>query len=88
MPSKPAGARPKAPPLTSDQRNSFLAASLGWTMDAFDYFIVVLVYTDIAKDFGVSLTNWPSSPPPRSSCGRSARSCSDCGPTGSAAGCH
>jgi SHS family lactate transporter-like MFS transporter len=29
---------------------------LGWTMDAFDYFIVVLVYADIAKDFGVSLT--------------------------------
>ncbi|HVV18513.1 MAG TPA: MFS transporter [Pseudonocardiaceae bacterium] len=25
-------------------------------MDAFDYFIVVLVYADIAKDFGVSLT--------------------------------
>jgi SHS family lactate transporter-like MFS transporter len=50
MPSKPAGARTKAPPLTSDQRNSFLAASLGWTMDAFDYFIVVLVISDIAKD--------------------------------------
>lgn len=43
MPSTPAGARPKAPPLTSDQRNSFIAASLGWTMDAFDYFVAVLV---------------------------------------------
>jgi SHS family lactate transporter-like MFS transporter len=42
--------------LTSDQRNSFVAAQLGWTMDAFDYFIVVLVYADIAKDFHVSLT--------------------------------
>jgi SHS family lactate transporter-like MFS transporter len=42
--------------LTSDQRNSFIAAELGWTMDAFDYFIVVLVYADIAKDFHVSLT--------------------------------
>jgi len=41
-------------PLTSDQRNAFIAALLGWTMDAFDYFIVVLVYADIAKDFGVS----------------------------------
>jgi SHS family lactate transporter-like MFS transporter len=41
--------------LTSDQRSSFLAAFLGWTMDAFDYFIVVLVYADIAKEFGVSL---------------------------------
>ena len=42
--------------LTSDQRSAFLAALLGWSMDAFDYFIVVLVYADIAKDFGVSLT--------------------------------
>ena len=42
--------------LTPDQRNSFLAAFLGWTMDAFDYFLVVLVYADIAKEFGVSLT--------------------------------
>jgi SHS family lactate transporter-like MFS transporter len=42
--------------LTPDQRNSFIAAQLGWTMDAFDYFIVVLVYADIAKDFHVSLT--------------------------------
>jgi SHS family lactate transporter-like MFS transporter len=42
--------------LTSDQRNSFMAAQLGWTMDAFDYFIVVLVYADIAKTFHVSTT--------------------------------
>src|ERR1700755_553956 len=41
--------------LRSDQRNAFLAALLGWTMDAFDYFLVVLVYAEIAKDFGVSL---------------------------------
>jgi len=41
-------------PLTPDQRNSFAAALLGWTMDAFDYFIVVLVYADIATDFGTS----------------------------------
>lgn len=37
--------------LTPDQRNSFVAAWLGWTMDAFDYFIVVFVYADIAKAF-------------------------------------
>ena len=29
--------------LTPDQRSAFLAALLGWTMDAFDYFVVVLV---------------------------------------------
>jgi len=43
-------------PLTPDQRNAFLASLLGWTMDAYDYFIVVLVYADVAKDFHVSLT--------------------------------
>nr|WP_169733662.1 MFS transporter [Mycobacterium genavense] len=37
--------------ISADQRNSFLAAMLGWTMDAFDYFIVVFVYADIAKTF-------------------------------------
>src|SRR3954452_5719845 len=42
--------------LTGADRRAVLAALLGWTMDAFDYFIVVLVYADIAKEFGVSLT--------------------------------
>src|SRR5438270_12509564 len=42
--------------LDADSRNAFLAAFLGWTMDAFDYFLVVLVYAEIAKDFGVPLT--------------------------------
>jgi SHS family lactate transporter-like MFS transporter len=42
--------------LQPDSRNAFISALLGWTMDAFDYFIVVLVYADIAEDFGVSLT--------------------------------
>jgi SHS family lactate transporter-like MFS transporter len=42
---------PGTAPLTNDQRNSFIAALLGWTMDAFDYFLVVLVYADIAKTF-------------------------------------
>jgi SHS family lactate transporter-like MFS transporter len=44
------------PRLTPDQRNSFIAAQLGWTMDAFDYFIVVLVYADIAETFHISKT--------------------------------
>jgi SHS family lactate transporter-like MFS transporter len=43
-------------PLNSEQRAALTAALLGWTMDAFDYFIVVLVYADIAKSFHVSLT--------------------------------
>jgi len=42
--------------LTPEARRAVAAAFLGWTMDAFDYFLVVLVYSDIADDFGVSLT--------------------------------
>ncbi|NNG40153.1 MFS transporter [Flexivirga sp. ID2601S] len=52
-PAATAGAPPK---LTADQRNAFAAAYLGWAMDAFDYFLVVLIYAQIAKDFGKSLT--------------------------------
>ncbi|WP_070898807.1 sialate:H+ symport family MFS transporter [Mycobacterium tuberculosis] len=40
-----------APRLTGDQRNAFMASFLGWTMDALDYFLVVLVYADIATTF-------------------------------------
>jgi SHS family lactate transporter-like MFS transporter len=44
--------------LTADQRNSFIAALLGWTMDAFDYFLFVFVLSDIARDktFGATST--------------------------------
>lgn len=42
--------------LTGDQRNAVIAAFLGWTMDAFDYFLVVLVYADIAETFHRSRT--------------------------------
>jgi SHS family lactate transporter-like MFS transporter len=37
-----------------NQRNALIASFLGWTLDAFDFFIVVMVLTDIAKDFGKS----------------------------------
>src|SRR4051812_30573364 len=41
--------------LDSDQRSAFAASLLGWMMDAFDYFLIVLVYAEIGKDFGVPL---------------------------------
>ena len=52
MPRSPAAWRTRSPrvSLTPDQRNSFIAAALGWTMDAFDYFLVVVVLGDIAQD--------------------------------------
>ena len=35
-----------------NQRNAVLAGFLGWTLDAFDFFILTLVLDDIAKGFG------------------------------------
>ena len=34
-----------------EQRNALIASFLGWTLDAFDFFIVVMVLTEIARDF-------------------------------------
>ncbi len=41
--------------LNRDQRNTFLASFLGWTLDAFDFFLVSFVTLRIAGDFGVAL---------------------------------
>ena len=49
-------ARPDDERITPEARRAVAAAFLGWTMDAFDYFLVILVYADIAEEFGVSLT--------------------------------
>ena len=48
--------REQAKGLTRDQRNAFVAAWLGWAMDAFDYFLLVFVISDVAKDFDTSKT--------------------------------
>ena len=48
--------REQASGLTRDQRNAFFAAWLGWAMDAFDYFLLVFVISDVAKDFDTSKT--------------------------------
>jgi SHS family lactate transporter-like MFS transporter len=55
-----AAATQSKPKLTKDQRNSFLAAELGWAMDAFDYFLAVLVYADIGKDSECRWSGWRS----------------------------
>src|SRR3989441_10844457 len=41
-------------PSTSDQRATVVAGFLGWTLDAFDFFLVVMTLTAIAKEFGRS----------------------------------
>src|SRR5262250_720418 len=37
--------------LTPPQRNAVIASYLGWTLDAFDFFILVFVLKDVAKEF-------------------------------------
>ncbi|MGA8163387.1 MAG: MFS transporter [Acidobacteriaceae bacterium] len=39
--------------LTSRQKHAFVACFLGWTMDAFDYFILVFCVSAVASDFRV-----------------------------------
>jgi len=41
-------------PPAEDQRAAVLAGFLGWTLDAFDFFLVVYCLTAIARDFRVS----------------------------------
>jgi SHS family lactate transporter-like MFS transporter len=41
--------------LTGDQRKTFTASFLGWTLDAFDFFLVTFVVARIAGDFGRSI---------------------------------
>lgn len=41
---------------TTHQRHVVAAAYLGWTLDAFDFFIMVFVLHDIAKTFATSIT--------------------------------
>jgi SHS family lactate transporter-like MFS transporter len=41
--------------MTGPQWRAFAAAYLGWTLDAFDYFLLVLLMRYIAADFGTGL---------------------------------
>ncbi len=43
-------------PSPSVHRHAVAASFLGWTLDAFDFFIVTFVLTDIAKEFGKTKT--------------------------------
>jgi len=47
---------PSTVPMTREQRvnqrNAVLAGFLGWTLDAFDFFILTLIIDDVAKAFG------------------------------------
>src|SRR6202012_814985 len=41
--------------LNREQRAAFIAALLGWTLDAFDFFLMVFMFSAIAKDFGTTV---------------------------------
>jgi SHS family lactate transporter-like MFS transporter len=41
--------------LSPPQRSVVIACFLGWTLDAFDFFILVFVIKDIAKEFGTDV---------------------------------
>jgi SHS family lactate transporter-like MFS transporter len=40
---------------TNQQRNVVIASFLGWTLDAFDFFLLVFVLKDIAQEFGAPI---------------------------------
>src|SRR4051794_21780017 len=42
--------------LTREQRNTFIACFLGWTLDALDFFLVTFVLSQIATEFGRSIS--------------------------------
>ena len=42
--------------LEPSQRSAIWASYLGWTLDAFDYFLLVFMLKSIAKDFGTDVT--------------------------------
>jgi SHS family lactate transporter-like MFS transporter len=41
--------------LDREQRSAFIASFLGWTVDAFDFFLLTFVMADIAKEFSTGI---------------------------------
>src|SRR5437868_15319663 len=41
--------------LTRDQRNTFIACFLGWTLDALDFFLLTFVFSSVGQEFGRSI---------------------------------
>src|SRR5260221_5336507 len=42
--------------LNAKHLNAVIACFLGWTLDAFDFFIMIFVVRDVAKEFGTDIT--------------------------------
>jgi len=43
--------------MIGEQKRTILAAYLGWTLDAFDFFVLTFVIKDNAKEFGVEVSS-------------------------------
>jgi SHS family lactate transporter-like MFS transporter len=43
------------PELQADYRSALVAAFLGWTLDAFDFFVLVFVLPSVAEEFGTDI---------------------------------
>jgi SHS family lactate transporter-like MFS transporter len=43
--------------LTRDQRNTFIACFLGWTLDALDFFLLTFVFQAVGNEFGRSVAH-------------------------------
>jgi len=43
--------------LNRDQRNTFIACFLGWSLDAFDFFLLTFVVSSVGHDFGRSVVD-------------------------------
>lgn len=41
---------------TKEQKNAVIASYLGWTLDAFDFFLLIFLITDVASAFDTSVT--------------------------------
>ena len=41
--------------LSRVQRNTFIACFLGWTLDAFDFFLLTFVFSSVGQEFGRSI---------------------------------
>ncbi|HET9029093.1 MAG TPA: MFS transporter [Candidatus Aquilonibacter sp.] len=41
--------------MTAEARKTFIASFLGWTLDAYDFFLVIVVVPHLATDFGTSV---------------------------------
>ena len=73
---------------TKDQWLAWWAAWLGWTLDAFDFTVFLLIMVPIAKEFNVPLTEVTAVFTITCGCGWSARPHRAGSPTGSGGRCR